>query len=72
LRGVEAGAQVTRLPIFVKRSDAYGKKFCYLGLAKILPNSVAEVTLKGKSTVKMDLQLVTPLPAEQVEQLFGS
>ena len=70
LRGVENGAQVTKLPIFVKRSDAYGKRFCYLGLAKIVPDTVAEVTLKGKSTVKMDLQLITPLLAEQFEQLF--
>lgn len=70
LRGVENGAQVTKLPIFVKRSDAYGKRFCYLGLAKIVPDSVAEVTLKGKSTVEMDLQLITPLLAEQFEQLF--
>ncbi|WP_201346598.1 DUF3427 domain-containing protein, partial [Lactobacillus nasalidis] len=43
LRGVAEGRQATRLPVFVKRADAYGPKFCYLGQAQIDPATVREV-----------------------------
>ncbi|WP_201346719.1 DUF3427 domain-containing protein, partial [Lactobacillus nasalidis] len=71
LRGVAEGRQATRLPVFVKRADAYGPKFCYLGQAQIDPATVREVSLKGKSAVGLDLVLPDPLPAKIADQLFG-
>ncbi|MGU9947055.1 DEAD/DEAH box helicase [Lactobacillus delbrueckii subsp. bulgaricus] len=72
LRGTESGQQVTRIPVFVKRADAYGPKFYYLGSAKIDPATVREVNLKGKSAVGLDLVLPDPLPAKIADQLFSN
>ena len=72
LRGTESGQQVTRIPVFVKREDAYGPMFYYLGSAKIDPATVREVNLKGKSAVGLDLVLPDPLPAKIADQLFSN
>lgn len=60
------------LHIFVKRSDAEGKKFFYLGQARVEPGSVKEELLgeKRKPAVGMNLQLQQPLTAEMKEILF--
>lgn len=53
-----------RLELFVKRSDATGKQFFYLGKVKIIPQTVKEEEIgdKNKPTVGMQLSLQTPLP----------
>ena len=58
--------------VFVKRSDADGKQFFYLGEAQIQPNSVKEELLgpKKKSAVGMNLLLKEPLKTSMSELLF--
>lgn len=60
------------LHVFVKRSDADGKQFFYLGKAQIQPDSVKEELLgpKKKPAVGMDLVLEKPLKANISELLF--
>lgn len=61
-----------KLHIFVKRSDAEGKDFFYLGEAIIDRASVKEEQIgpKKKSAVGMNLILKTPLTAEMYDLLF--
>lgn len=58
--------------VFVKRSDAAGKEFFYLGEAEIVHNSVKEELLgkKKKPAVGMDLLLKHPLDNSMYELLF--
>lgn len=58
--------------VFVKRSDADGKQFFYLGEAQIQPNSVQEELLgpKKKPAVGMNLLLKEPLKTSVSELLF--
>ena len=58
--------------VFVKRSDADGKQFFYLGEAQIQPNSVKEELLgpKKKPAVGMNLLLKEPLKTSMSELLF--
>lgn len=65
-------AKDMHLHLFVKRSDADGKQFFYLGEAKIRPNSIKEELLgaKRKSAVGMDLLLKQPLTSKIKELLF--
>lgn len=60
------------LHLFVKRSDADGKQFFYLGEAKIQADSVREELLgaKKKPAVGMNLLLKQPLSATMHELLF--
>ncbi len=61
-----------KLHIFVKRSDAEGKDFFYLGEAIIDRTSVKEEQIgpKKRSAVGMNLLLKTPLTAEMYDLLF--
>lgn len=61
-----------RLHIFVKRSDAAGKEFFYLGQAQIQKDTVKEeqIGTKKKAAVGMDLLLKTPLSESMYELLF--
>ena len=72
LAGVSTGKPAVTLRLFVKRSDAAGKQFYYLGTAKIKPDSVREEQLgpKKKAAVGMDLQLDRPLAPRMYELLF--
>lgn len=58
--------------VFVKRRDADGKRFFYLGEAKIQPDSVKEELLgiKQKPAVGMNLFLKQPLKSTMSELLF--
>lgn len=60
-----------QLHLFVKRSDASGKEFFYLGQAKIDPTSIKEekVGPKLRPAVGMDLLLTTPL-SEQIQEII--
>lgn len=60
------------LHLFVKRSDADGKQFFYLGEAKIQADSVSEELLgaKRKAAVGMNLLLQQPLSESMNELLF--
>lgn len=71
LAGVEDGNQKMKIHVFVKRSDAYGKEFYYLGQAQIERKSVAEEILANKKTVGMDLKLTTPLAPKMQQVLFA-
>lgn len=73
LAGVSEGQQQERLHLFVKRSDAVGKQFYYLGTAKIDPSSVREELLgeKKKAAVGMNLILEHPLPTSMYKTLFS-
>ncbi|RVU71552.1 MULTISPECIES: DEAD/DEAH box helicase [Lactobacillus] len=66
-------AQQMKLHLFVKRSDAAGKQFFYLGEAKIVPESVKEEQIgpKKKAAVGMDLLLLKPLTVTMNDLLFG-
>lgn len=70
--GVDTGQQREKLHLFVKRSDAVGKQFYYLGTAKIDPASVREELLgeKKKAAVGMNLVLEHPLPTTMTKVLF--
>ena len=70
--GVDTGQQREKLHLFVKRSDAVGKQFYYLGIAKIDPASVREELLgeKKKAAVGMNLVLEHPLPTTMTKVLF--
>ncbi|MGM9907044.1 DEAD/DEAH box helicase [Limosilactobacillus sp.] len=72
LAGVAAGKPAVTLRLFVKRSDAAGKQFYYLGTVKIVPGTVQEEQLgpKKKAAVGMDLELDTPLAPRMYELLF--
>ena len=72
LAGVSTGKPAVTLRLFVKRSDAAGKQFYYLGTAKIKPGTVREEQLgpKKKAAVGMDLQLDQPLTPRMYELLF--
>ena len=58
--------------LFVKRSDAEGKQFFYLGEAKIDPSSVKEelIGAKKKPAVGMNLIFEQPLTSEMYTYLF--
>lgn len=62
-----------RLHLFVKRSDAAGKEFYYLGQAQIVPGSVKEeaVGAKKRPAVGMDLRLQKPLTTKMYQLLFA-
>lgn len=70
LGGVAQGKQQIKIHTFVKRSDAEGKDFYYLGKAKIAPNSIREEMVGKKTAVGMDLVLEEPLPVEMNNLLF--
>lgn len=72
LAGVDTGQQSEKLHLFVKRSDAVGKQFYYLGTAMIDPASVREELLgeKEKAAVGMNLVLEHPLPTAMTKVLF--
>lgn len=72
LAGVGTDQPAVTLRLFVKRSDAAGKQFYYLGTAKIAPGSVREELLgpKKKAAVGMDLVLDRPLTPRMYELLF--
>ena len=59
--------------LFVKRSDAEGKQFFYLGEAKIDPSSVKEelIGTKKKPAVGMNLIFEQPLTSEMYTYLFA-
>lgn len=72
LKGVDHADPQVRLELFVKRSDADGKDFSYLGPVKIVPNSAKEVILSsGKNAVKMQLALKNTLSINKFQELFG-
>lgn len=76
LRGVDNGCPKVRIEIFVKRSDADGKEFTYLGKGKIIPHSAKEVLInvsenKQKAAVKMQIKLNHPLGLTESEKLFN-
>lgn len=62
-----------KLHLFVKRSDAAGKEFYYLGTADIQKDSVKEekIGLKQKSAVGMNLVLNHPLKQSIYNLLFS-
>ncbi|WP_242363953.1 DEAD/DEAH box helicase [Limosilactobacillus antri] len=68
----EHGRPRVKLHLFVKRSDAVGKQFYYLGPATIQPGSVKEERLgaKQKAAVGMELQLAQPLSVRMRRLLF--
>lgn len=72
LAGIEEGNPKVRLLLFVKRSDAVGKEFYYLGTAQIDPTTVKEEQLgpKKKAVVGMDLILDSPLTPRMYKLLF--
>lgn len=77
LAGVAIGKPQVRIEIFMKRSDAEGSQFTYLGQGKIIAETVREETItnmKGKSqtTVGMDIQLQQSLPLQQYQLLFDN
>ena len=61
-----------KLELFVKRSDAVGKDFFYLGPATIQNNSVKEEKIgpKQKATVGMNLILTKPLASQMYNLLL--
>lgn len=61
------------LYLFVKRSDASGKDFFYLGQATILKDTVKEEKIgpKKKAAVGMNLLLAKPLTASMYNLLFA-
>lgn len=72
LSGVAIGQQATRVLVFVKRSDAYGKQFYYLGEAAIVPGSAKEELLGTKKpAVGLDLKLRQPLTPRMYDLLFA-
>lgn len=72
LAGVSAGRPAVTLRLFMKRSDAAGKQFYYLGTAQIDPASVHEELIgpKKKAAVGMDLVLDQPLAPRMYHLLF--
>ncbi|MDF7637882.1 DEAD/DEAH box helicase [Lactobacillus sp. ESL0791] len=62
-----------KLHLFVKKSDAVGKKFFYLGQAQIERETVKEELLgpKKKAAVGMNLLLKHPLETRMYELLFS-
>lgn len=76
LAGVDIGKPQVRIEIFMKRSDAAGSEFTYLGEGKIIAASVREETImnargKEQTTVGMDIQLQHVLPLQQYQLLFA-
>lgn len=77
LAGVSHGQQKLKIHVFIKRNDADGKGFYYLGKAKILASTIKEeVTVqtnkKMRKVVGMDLRLDNPLPYAQYKLVTGS
>lgn len=66
------GQPAVKILLFVKRSDAVGKEFYYLGPAVIQPGSVKEEKIgpKKKAVVGMDLRLARPLSTRMRRLLF--
>lgn len=66
------GQPQVQIHLFVKRSDAVGKEFYYLGTAKVQPGSVAEEKLgvKQRTAVGMNLLLDQPLSLRMRRLLF--
>lgn len=64
--------QGMKLHLFVKKSDAIGKQFFYLGQADIQKDSIKEEKLgpRKKAVVGMNLLLRHPLEAKMYELLF--
>ncbi|GAA3630246.1 DEAD/DEAH box helicase [Lactobacillus hamsteri] len=63
-----------KLQLFVKRSDAVGKEFFYLGEGKVLQDTVKEEKIgpKKKSAVGMNLLLKRPLAPSMYKILFDN
>ena len=61
-----------KLLLFVKKSDAIGKQFYYLGQVHIQKDTVKEELLgpKKKAAVGMNLLLEKPLSTKMYELLF--
>ncbi|MCQ2556495.1 MAG: DEAD/DEAH box helicase [Ligilactobacillus sp.] len=76
LKGVKEGQPQVRIEVFMKRSDATGKGFYYLGSAQIVADSVQEEKVptkngRTKSHVKMLLELHRPLNHHEAKLLTG-
>ena len=74
LRGVDQGNQQTRIEIFIKRNDAAGKEFNYVGEGKIIPGSVHEEKIasnrgREKAVVAMEIRLKTPLTLAAAQKI---
>ena len=59
-----------KLHLFVKRSDADGKGFYYLGEGKIVSDSVREEIVGKKTAVGMNIELQHPLETKMYDLLF--
>ena len=59
-----------KLHLFVKRSDADGKGFYYLGEGKIVSDSVREEIVGKKTAVGMNIELQHPLATKMYDLLF--
>lgn len=62
----EAGEPIVKIHLFIKKSDAEGKDFFYLGECKIIESSASEKMILGKNghkkaIVALDLRLKTPV-----------
>ena len=74
LRGVDQGKQQTRIEIFIKRNDAAGKEFSYVGEGEIIPGSAHEEKMisnrgREKTLVAMEIRLKTPLTLAAARKL---
>lgn len=74
LRGVNQGNQQVRIEIFIKRDDAAGKEFSYVGEGAIIPFTAHEEKIlsntgREKSVVAMEIKLKTPLSREESRRL---
>lgn len=74
LRGVDHGKQQTRIEIFIKRNDAAGKEFNYVGEGEIIPGSAHEEKItsnhgRQKTAVAMEIRLKTPLTLATAQKL---
>lgn len=66
----EMGNYKIKLHLFVKRSDADGKGFYYLGEGKIVSDSVREEIIGKKTAVGMNIELQHPLETKMYDLLF--
>lgn len=76
LAGVEQGNQKLTLQVFIKRNDADGKGFYYLGPAKIIADTIREEQTQSagqkiRKVVGMDLRLKYPLPYAKYKLITG-
>lgn len=74
LRGVDRGKQQTRIEIFIKRNDAAGKEFIYVGEGEIIPGSaheekIAAIRGREKAVVAMQIRLETPLTLAAAQKI---